>query len=75
MSVPLERVVTPTIWLVVAPPLVAFAWQLARGLRRGHGAAYDPWPRRLGLGSILASSAALLVYRILRMSAGRVGPR
>jgi hypothetical protein len=48
-----------TLWFIVAPPLLAFAWQLARGLR-GQGAAYDPWPRRVGLGSTLLASAALL---------------
>jgi hypothetical protein len=64
MSVPPERALSPTIWLVVAPPLLAFAWQIARGLR-GRGAAYDPWPRRLGLGSIAASGAALLAHEVM----------
>src|ERR1019366_3544082 len=63
MSDPLQRVVSRTLWLVVAPPFAAFVWQLVRGLR-GAGGAYDPWPRRLGVGSILSASAALLGHEL-----------
>jgi hypothetical protein len=52
-------VLSHTLWFIFTPPLLAFAWQLARGLR-GAGAANDPWPRRVGLGSTLLASVALL---------------
>src|ERR1019366_8420067 len=70
MSDPLQRVVSRTLWLVVAPPFAAFVWQLVRGLR-GAGGAYDPWPRRLGVGSILSASAALLGHEFALARAPR----
>jgi hypothetical protein len=73
MSDPLQRAVSRTLWLVVAPPLVAFVWQLARGLH-GQRAADDPWPRRLGAGSSLLSAAALLghEFALVRAAKGTV---
>jgi hypothetical protein len=47
-----------TVWLIFAPPLAGFAWQLARGLR-GAGETRDPWPRRVGFGTILLAAAAV----------------
>lgn len=70
MSDPLQRAVSRTLWLVVAPPLVAFVWQLARGLR-GQRAADDPWPRRLGAGSSLLSAAALLAHEFALVRAAK----
>lgn len=70
MSDPLQRVVSRTLWLVVAPPFAAFVWQFVRGLR-GAGGAYDPWPRRLGVGSILSASAALLGHEFALARAPR----
>ena len=64
MSGPLQSLaVSRTLWLVVAPPLVAFVWQLATGLRRA-GVANDPWPRRIAVGAILVASAATLGHAL-----------
>jgi hypothetical protein len=61
MSDSLQRVIPPTLWLIVAPPLVALAWQLAGGFPR---AASDPWPRRVGMGSMLLTAVALLGHEV-----------
>src|SRR5580704_10292800 len=53
-----------TLWLIVAPPVLGFVWQIARGfVRRGPQVgldASDPWARRVGVGSVVLSLGATL---------------
>src|ERR1700679_989875 len=73
MSDSVQRVIPPTLWLIVAPPLIALAWQVARGFPRAK-AAGDPWPRRVGMGSILLAAAALLGHEV-DLARGPLGTR
>ena len=64
-----------TLWLVVTTPFASFVWSLARELadaRHGSGNDADPWPRRLGVGSVVVASGATLghVLRLARAPEG-----
>ena len=66
-----------TLWLIVAPPVLGFVWQIARGLaRRGPPpgrAGSDPWARRIGVGSVVLASGATLGHALrLARSAGDI---
>ena len=70
---PERMALSPTLWLIVAPPAVALAWQLvARTRRAAAGDASDPWAARVGVGSALIASGATLGHalRLARASAG-----
>ncbi len=63
MPDPLQRLVlSRTLWLMVAPPLLGFFWSLGRRLRPAAEAQPEPWPRRVGVGSVLLASGATLVH-------------
>ncbi len=57
-----------TLWLIVAPPILGFVWQIARGLApRGPWAgraASDRWARRIGVGSVVLASGATLGHAL-----------
>src|SRR3984957_10783220 len=62
---PERLALSPTLWLALAPPLAAFVWQLARGLRASRrGGADDPWARRVGVGSVVLASGATLGHAL-----------
>src|ERR1700722_17768824 len=62
---PERLALSPTLWLALAPPLAAFVWQLARGLRAyRRGGADDPWARRVGVGSVVLAAGATLGHAL-----------
>jgi hypothetical protein len=70
---PERLALSPTLWLALAPPLAAFVWQLARGLRASRGGGTDdPWARRVGVGSVVLASGATLGHalRLARAATG-----
>ena len=62
MPDPLQRLVlSRSLWLMVAPPMLGLFWHLAAHLReRRAGKARMEWTRRVGFGSVLLASAATL---------------
>ncbi len=64
-----------TLWLIVAPPIIAVLWQIAKGLTRRSrpaGRGSDAWERRVGVGSVVLASGATLGHalRFARAPAG-----
>jgi hypothetical protein len=62
MPDPLQRLVlSRSLWLMVAPPILGFFWHLAAHLLdRSAGKARMEWTRRVGFGSVLLASAVTL---------------
>jgi hypothetical protein len=61
-----------TLWLIVAPPLAGFVWQVARQLRRKDRRRSDRWATRVGVGSVVLAGGATLGHalRLVREPAG-----
>jgi hypothetical protein len=61
-----------TLWLIVAPPLAGFAWQLVREIGRAPRSGSDRWSRRVGVGSVVLASGATFGHalRLAREPAG-----
>jgi len=61
-----------TLWLVVAPSVAGFVWHLTRVLRPAGNDGADPWPRRIGIGSVVLASGATLgqFLRFMREPSG-----
>jgi hypothetical protein len=69
-------VLSGTLWLVVAPPVVGFVSLLARQLAAARGATgRDPerWSQRVGMGSVVLSSGATLGHALRIGRAGGEG--
>src|SRR5579859_2702790 len=63
---------TRTLWLIVAPPLAGFVWQLGREICKTKGAGPDRWSRRVGVGSVVLASGATLGH-VLRLARDPTG--
>jgi hypothetical protein len=53
-----------TLWLIVAPPLAGFVWQLAREIRKTRPGVSDRWSRRVGAGSVVLATGATLGHAL-----------
>ena len=55
---------SPTLWLIVAPPLAGFFWQLAREIGKAPRSGSVVGSRRVGAGSVVLASSATFGHAV-----------